>query len=75
MDDELSWETQSLVKFQLRLTDLALEGRVIKGLTLLVFLSGCDTWGPHEDAYEQYDILGRDVFEIGVGLSIRELAM
>lgn len=73
MDDELSWETQSLVKFQLRPTDPTLEGRVIKGLTLLVFLSGCDTWGPHEDAYKQCDILDRDDFEIGT--SIRELAM
>jgi hypothetical protein len=73
MDDELPWEAQRLVNFQLRPTDSTLESRVIKDLTLLVFLSGCDLWGPHEDAYEQYGILGSDVFETGT--SIRALAM
>ena len=73
IDDELPWEAWRLVKFHLRPTDPTLEGRFIKDLKLLVFLSGRDIWGPHEDAYEDYDILGRDVFEFGT--SIRELTM
>jgi hypothetical protein len=67
IDDELPREAQRVVKFQQRPTDPTLEGRVIKGLKLLV-LSGCDIWGPHEDAYDDYDILGRDVFEIGTSI-------
>lgn len=49
-DDELSWEAQRLVKSQLRPTDPTLEGRVINGLKLSVFLSGRDILGPHKDA-------------------------